>query len=242
MKKMIFAVLAAILALFVLSFSASAQEVQSDAPSEPEQTAEEEKIDYDKIADDVYDKIKDELPQGIAENIVKVIEEWDRTENENATFSGRIKEFFEADNLVNTVSMLFMLFVGIAMYIMKNKQGMSIASTNKDLNQLKKAIEEQIKDGKNIGGGMEILNASVKKITDYLVYLENKIDEKQDSSEKARLAAVGVASMLRDIFQNSRTIDEAGKKIMNLNYLKAIGEPVEESGKNAGKAPEEEEV
>ena len=235
-------ILMVVIALFAFTLCTYAEEeIHTEEPPTVTKT-EESSVDYEKIAREVYDMVKEDLPKGLAENIAKLIEDWDKTENENATFADRIKEFFETDNLVSTVSMIFMIVVGCAVYIMKKKQSISIKSTNDDLRLLKNQIEEQIKDGKGIGGGVTNLMASIDKIYDFLLQLETKFNEKNDSSEKARLAAIGVATMLKDIFQNSRTIDEAGKKIMNLDYLKAIGESIESLNQETHKESGEVEV
>lgn len=245
MKKLkrLFAVLA-VLSLVLLAFPLCAFAEEADAPTEdtaggavteeptggseiPTETPETPAIDYDKIAGEVYDRVKEELPKGLAENIVSLIENWEKTNKEDATFADRLGEFFSPDNLVYTISMLFMVVVGLVVYGMKRKQGISIASTNRDLNALKSRIEEQVKDGKDVGTGVVRLTESLDKISEFLGHLEEKFDGNQNASEQARLAAVGVATMLKDIFQNSRTIDEAGKKIMNLDYLKAIGEAID---------------
>lgn len=246
MKKIIklfaaLAVLSLVLCAFPL-FTFAEEETAPPAENEPIDTPEENpaeggttteegadtpSVDYDKIAGEVYDMLKEELPKGLAENIVNLIENWEKTNREDATFTDRLREFFEPDNLVYTISMLFMVVVGFVVYIMKRKQGISIASTNKDLNALKNSIEAQSKDGREIGSGVERLTQSLDRISEFLGILEKKFDGNQNASEQARLAAVGVATMLKDIFQNSRTIDEAGKKIMNLDYLKAIGEAID---------------
>lgn len=245
MKKLkrLFATLA-ILSLVLLVFPLCAFAEEADAPTEdaaggavteeptggsetPTETPETPAIDYDKIAGEVYDRVKEDLPKGLAENIVSLIENWEKTNKEDATFADRLGEFFSADNLVYTISMLFMVVVGLLVYGMKKKQGISVRNTNKDLNALKSRIEEQLEDGKGLGSRVESLAQSVDKISEFLDSLERRFTGNQAASEQARLAAVGVATMLKDIFQNSRTIDEAGKKIMNLDYLKAIGEAVD---------------
>lgn len=250
MKKLkrLFAALA-VLSLVLLAFPLCAFAEEADAPTEnaaggaitEEPTGEPETpetpetpespetppIDYDKIAGEVYDRVKEDLPKGLAENIMRLIEDWEKTNKEDATFTDRIKEFFEPDNLVSTISMLFMVIVGLVVYGMKRRQGLSISGTNKDLNSLKSRIEEQCKDGREIGAGVGRLIESLDKITEFLDLLEKKFDGSQSAAEQARCAAIGVATMLKDIFQNSRTIDEAGKKIMNLDYLKAVGEAID---------------
>lgn len=211
MKKfiIIFATIVVLTMLFCPS-TAKAEGIEEEEKKE-EILTEETGTDYDKLADKVYERIKDELPQGLSNNIEELLDSWKATEKEDATFTDRVKEFFDPDNIVNTVSMLFMVVAGVLLFYLKKKQGISIMNTDYDLIALKESSDKN----------NQILAEEIEKLI-------KTIEQKADSSEKSRLASVGVANMLKDIFMNSRTIDEAGKKIMNLDYLKAIGEPIED--------------
>lgn len=209
--------------IFSTTISISAEEAPSAEASDQtqEETLKNEGSNTD--ADSIADKITEKLSPSLAE----LIDSWKETDKENATFSDRILEFFTPENIVDTVSMLFMLVVGCIVYVMRRKQGVSIRSTNNDLIVLKKSIDETISNDNQIENSVKDLSDTINQIIDYLKDLEAKIDAKDNSADKARDASIGVATMLNHIFNNSKTIDQAGKKIMNIDYLKAIGEKID---------------
>lgn len=227
MKKLIVLIFALSI-LLALQLSVSAEEpVADDAITSAENAeASDKAIDYEKIASEVYEKIRADLPGGLAQNIAELIAQWESTEKENATLADRIKEFFDTENLVSTVSMLFMVFVGLAVYAMKKKQALQIKNTNCDLLELKKQTNEQLQNERNLDGNVLALIAAMEQISKIVAKMDERLSASDSAAEQAKRASVGVATMLRDIFNNSKTIDEAGKKIMNLDYLKAV-EPSE---------------
>lgn len=242
MKRLIVAVLVLLLALCALPLWAAAEDAETppaegETETKPEEgegetetkPPENDSLDYKEIADKVYAMIKDELPQGLAENIVKLMEQWDSTNGEDVTLADRLEEFFKPENIVTTVAMIFIVVIGITFFVLRKRQEVSIRSTNDDLLLLKKDINTQKETGEAVKKDVSRTIAALEKVYKGLSDLKEALNGNSESSEQARLAAVGVATMLKDIFQNSRTIDEAGKRMMNIDYLKAIGEPVEVS-------------
>lgn len=185
-------------------------------------------VDYTKIANEVLLRIKSEMPADFVSKFELLIEQWNGTDHE-ATLGDRIKEFFEPENIVSTVGNIVAVVTLIVLFVYSKLQKASIADTNSDLKSVKNGIKANADAIVAVTQSVEILGTTVKEMQNFVVDMEAKISARGDSADTAKDVAIGVATMINHIFQNSRTIDEAGKKMMNIDYLNAIGQPIDPS-------------
>lgn len=194
----------------------------------PEEDVEEDEFDVNEVAQALYDRIMQEFPGGSAEIIAKLVKQWDETQKDGATLGDRLDEFFKPESIVPTVSMIAIVIILIGFGIIKKNQTLSIASTNEDLKLLKKELKDRAESEKETSDTLIKMTDALDKVNKVLDGVVVKIEESGSDSSTAKAASIAVASMVRNVFQNSRTLDEAGKKMVNFDYLKAIGEEKED--------------
>ena len=235
MKKIIFA-LFCILLLCSLVLCVAAEDAATgsveDGQNEEEVTAEESttsegnvsdvegKIDYSEIAGQFFAYIQSgEAPEELLDAMILMGEQMQEMKEEGYTLKDRLLQLLSKENILTIASAAFMLIGGIFWFILRCKLkniGYDSEDSLKFVKELNEAFSKEKEARENAEKKNEEYAAAMRRI-------EEKINSLDQSTQRAAKGALAVASMTKDVFLNSRTIDAEGKNLLTHNYVEAVG-------------------
>lgn len=250
MKKLIFtiAVIVALMGGTVVTFAEETAEVESEvvteamadtegieetevavdteATIETEPIIETEKVDFEDYAEKFVDYIFSGAA-GSSEIMDKIIEmgaQYLEAKEQGFTFEQRISQLLTPDNIMATAAAAFLVVIGIAFFIFRHTQTASSRLTMSEIARLRELYEEEVKTNGILRERVEIQSNTIDELKLSVKGLSEKSDLTKTDMSHVNALALATATMVKDVFMNSKTIDASGKNLLLHDYTKALEE------------------
>ena len=134
------------------------------------------------------------------------------------------KVFLTPDNIMATAAAAFLVVIGIAFFIFRRTQTASSRLTTAEITRLGKLYEEEVNSNKDLREYIRNQNEVISNLNETVTKLSKKSDLTKTDMEHVNKLALATATMVKDVFMNSKTIDSSGKNLLLHDYTKALEE------------------
>ena len=200
-------------------------EAESAVTAETE-SATKETIDYEEYAEKFVDYVFSGAA-GSSEIMDKMIEigsQYLEAKEQGFTFQERMTQLLTPDNIMATAAATFLVVIGIAFFIFRRTQTASSRLTTAEITRLGKLYEEEVNSNKDLREYIRNQNEVISKLNETVTNLSKKSDLTKTDMEHVNKLALATATMVKDVFMNSKTIDSSGKNLLLHDYTKALEE------------------
>ena len=160
----------------------------------------------------------------IMDRIIAMGSQYLEAKEQGYTFSERINQLLTPDNIMATAAAVFLVVIGIAFFFFRHSQIVSSRLTMSEIAQLRDLYEKEVESNADLREHIKSQNAVIETLNERVTGLSEKSDlTKADMSHVNKLA-LATATMVKDVFMNSKTIDSSGKNLLLHDYTKALEE------------------
>lgn len=196
-----------------------------------------EKTDFEDYAEKFVDYIFSGAA-GSTEIMDKIIEmgaQYLEAKEQGYTFEERISQLVTPDNIMATAAAAFLVVIGIAFFIFRRTQMASSRLTTAEIKSLKSLYEEEVKSNADLREYICKQNDVIDRLNETVSGLSEKSELTKADMNHVNKLTMATATMVKDVFMNSKTIDASGKNLLLHDYTKAL----EESEKLGGVTTDE---
>lgn len=161
--------------------------------------------------------------QELMDKIIAMGEQFAEQKEAGYTFKERIEQLVTPDNMITSISALFLVICGIAVFVFKNWQKRSSLALHKDISILKDKYDDERKENEKLREDVTMQTKEIEELKSLIVGLCERSDISKTDMDHVSHTATAVARMVKDVFLNSKTIDASGKALLVHNYMDAIG-------------------
>ena len=213
--------------------------VETEAVIETEMVTVTE-IDAEKYAQQFIEYVFSgaEGSQELMDKIIAMGEQFAEQKEAGYTFKERIEQLVTPDNMITSISALFLVICGIAVFVFKNWQKRSSLALHRDIGILKDKYDEERKENQKLREDVTMQTKEIEELKALIVGLCERSDISKTDMDHVSHTATAVARMVKDVFLNSKTIDASGKALLVHNYMDAIGAEETATAEEATEATE----
>ena len=189
-------------------------------------TAPTTEIDFEEYAEKFVDYIFSGASGSteLMDKIIAIGNQYQEAKEQGYTFKERLTQLLTPDNLMATVAAAFLFIIGIAFFIFRHTQNKTSRNTAYEINSLKKMYEEEVETNKELREHIRTQSETIADLKNTVGGLSEKSDLTKNDMSHINNLAMGVATMVKDVFMNSKTIDSSGKNLLLHDYMQALGE------------------
>ncbi|MBQ8836454.1 MAG: hypothetical protein IJ002_03195 [Clostridia bacterium] len=159
----------------------------------------------------------------LMDRIIAIGEQYRDAKEAGYTFKERIYQLLTPENIVTTVAAAFIFIIGIAFFIFRHYQKLDIRAIHSDVSYLKKNLEEEREENKQLREIIERQDKHIEELTASNKLLTESTEKNKSDTDRVSNMSAAVAKMVKDVFLNSKTIDASGKALLVHNYMEAVG-------------------
>lgn len=141
---------------------------------------------------------------------------------EGYTFKERILQLLTPENLIVTVAAAFMIACGVALFLFRRSFNKNSGIANAAILSLKKQFSEERSENKLLRETVEKQNETIKALSEKLDTVTGAAENAKKGVERVGNVSMAVATMIKDVFMNSRTIDSSGKNLLLHEFNEAL--------------------
>jgi hypothetical protein len=183
-------------------------------------------IDFEEYAEKFVDYIFSGASGSseLMDKIIAIGEQYQEAKEQGYTFKERLAQLITPDNLMVTMAAAFLFVIGIAFFIFRHSQNKTSRNTAYEINSLKKMYAEEVETNKELRDTVIIQSATINELKNTVGCLSEKSDITKTDMEHVNKLAMATATMVKDVFMNSKTIDSSGKNLLLHDYMQALDE------------------
>lgn len=160
----------------------------------------------------------------IMDKIIEMGNQYLTAKEQGFTFKERINQLLTPDNIMATAAAIFLVVIGIAFFFFKHSQTIATRITNAEIARLRELYETEVASNADLRENIKKQNEVIDELKTAVAGLSDKSDiTKADMSHVNKLA-LATATMVKDVFMNSKTIDSSGKNLLLHDFNKAVEE------------------
>jgi hypothetical protein len=195
--------------------------------------SEEESIDTEELTEQFFKYIMSG-EEGAAEVMDKIIllgEQYKAAKEEGYTFKDRMVQMFTTENLVTVSAAGFLVICGIAFFVIEAKRKKDRIATGTYIARLEQKYNKEVESNLEMKKAIDAQALEIQSMKESLDQLcKDSADNHLDLETETRCIQA-VATMIKDVFLNSKTIDANAKSLLIHNYLTAV-DPDKEGEEN----------
>lgn len=204
----------------------TSKNVDTEAVADTEAVENIEGIDFE----DYAEKFVDYLFSGAAgstdimDKIIAMGSQYLEAKEQGYTFQERLAQLLTPDNIMATAAAVFLVVIGIAFFVFKHSQTVNSRITTAEIARLRELYEAEIATNTELRETIKKQHVVIDELKTAVAGLSDKSDiTKADMSHVNKLA-LATATMVKDVFMNSKTIDSSGKNLLLHDFNKALEE------------------
>jgi LPS O-antigen subunit length determinant protein (WzzB/FepE family) len=194
---------------------------------------ENENLDGDELTEQFLKYIMsgEEGASEVMDKIILIGEQYKAAKEEGYTFKDRMVQMFTTENLVTLSAAGFLVICGIAFFVIEAKRKKDRLMTSTYLARLEQKYTKEVESNLEMKKAIDAQALEIQSMKESLDQLcKDSADNHLDLETETRCIQA-VATMIKDVFLNSKTIDANAKSLLIHNYLTAV-DPDKEGEEN----------
>lgn len=167
----------------------------------------------------------------VMDKMILLAEQYKAAKEEGYSFKDRMVQMLTTENLVTLSAAGFLVICGIAFFVIEAKRKKDRLTTGAYIARLEQKYEIEVASNLEMKEAIESQALEIQSMKESLEKLcKDSADNHLDLETETR-SIQAVATMIKDVFLNSKTIDANAKSLLIHNYMSAV-EPDKEGEVN----------